>query len=323
MKFLFSLCFVFCISFGYSQNYKVVDSIVRNYPKSFTTPKRLADRIQHDFTSESDKARAAFTWIASNISYDVASWLNPKPSKSFSYTTQLDRDLKLLAIENETIATVLRKKSGVCQGYSLLYHSVAVFLGLECRVINGMGKVFVNDIGLKKMNSNHAWNSVKIDGVWRLIDVTWGAGSTVNQQNLWIKKFNPIYFDANPKFFFKKHLPNSGVWETQILNESDFLSAPLFYDELTDESIEILEPKSGIIEANDNQKIKFKIKNSPNLYGLSYVTNKIVSTRIKSIKDENDILEFDVDYTSREGRFFTLIVNNKSFATFKIIQKIK
>jgi transglutaminase/protease-like cytokinesis protein 3 len=321
MKLLFSFFLLFCISFCHSQDYKKVDSIVANYPKSLASPKKIADRILQDFSSERDKARAIFTWITANIAYDVDSWLHPKPPKSFSYTTQLDKDLKLLVFENQIVGDALRNNIAVCSGYSLLYQRIAVLCGLECRLVNGMAKSFKSQIGLKKIQNNHAWNSVKIEGSWRLVDATWGAGSIVNAQNLWVRKFNPNYFDANPAFFFTKHFPNSGIWETQILNENDFLNAPLFYDDLMEENIVILEPKTGLIEIKNSSKITFKIKNLSPFDAISYVTNKTVTTPIQTIKNQNNNLEFDIDINKNEGQFLTLIVNNKSFVTFKMTYK--
>ena len=70
-------------NYFYSQKYNSVDSIVIKYPKYFNSPKQLADQIQKDFASEYEKARAIYTWMALNISYDVKAWLNPKPIKSF------------------------------------------------------------------------------------------------------------------------------------------------------------------------------------------------------------------------------------------------
>lgn len=317
--FLFlNLLFSSCV---YSQKYNSVDSIIIKYPKHFETPKQLATQIQKDFTSEYDKARAVFTWMALNINYDMKSRLNPKPIKSISYKTQLEKDLKVQEIKNKTIKEVFRKHLAVCEGYSLLFNHLATLVGLKSDIIHGMSKTTLDDIARKKITIDHAWNSVMIAGTWRLVDVTWGAGATVNKQGLWVKMFNPIYFDTPPQFFFAKHLPASGVWLSQIIDEEKFLKAPLVYDEYIDKGCEILEPKSGIIEAVDNQKITFKIKSLSRYDNLSYRSKLDVSTQINSNKDENDALGFDIIYHRKEGRFITLYVNSRAIAAFKIIPK--
>jgi uncharacterized protein (TIGR03000 family) len=40
----------------------------------------------------------------------------------------------------------------------------------------------------------HAWNAVKLDGEWHLVDATWGAGGIKDKQ--FVKKFKDYYFLA-------------------------------------------------------------------------------------------------------------------------------
>lgn len=315
--FLFvNLLFVTCV---YSQNYNSVDSIVLKYPKHFETPKQLADQIQKDFTSEYEKARAIYTWIALHISYDVRTWLNPKPIKSITFKTQLEKDLKLQEIKNVTIKNAFKKQLAVCSGYSLLFNHLATLVGLKSDVIEGMAKTTSDDIGRRKPIMNHAWNVVMIDGTWRLIDVTWGAGTIVNKQNLWIREFNPVYFDTDPNFFFAKHLPASGVWLNQIIDEEKFLKGPLLFEKY----FEILTPKSGVVEANDGDKIVFRIKNILKFEDVYYLDKQERPIKVENPKEENGILEFQVTYNKKTGRFLTFYLYGKSIVVFKIISKNK
>lgn len=58
----------------------------------------------------------------------------------------------------------------VCQGYALLYYTLATELGLTCRIVSGEA-----DNGREK--ANHAWNVLKLEGKWYYVDTTWGDGS--------------------------------------------------------------------------------------------------------------------------------------------------
>lgn len=315
--FSFLLLIFFFSNYSYSQKFNSVDIIVLKYPKHFETPRQLADQIQKDFTSENEKARAIYTWMALNISYDVKTWLNPKPIKTITFKTQLEKDLKLQEIKNVTLKNVFKKQLAVCSGYSLLFNHLATLVGLKSDVIEGMAKTTSDDIGRRKPVMNHAWNAVMIDGTWRLIDVTWGAGTIVNKQNLWIRKFNPDYFDADPNFFFAKHLPASGVWLNQIIDEEKFLNGPLLFEKY----FEILTPKSGVVEANDGDKMVFRIKNILKFEDVYYLDKQERPIKVESPKEENGILEFQVTYNRKIGRFLTFYLYGKSIATFKIISK--
>lgn len=55
----------------------------------------------------------------------------------------------------------------ICDGFGKAYLCLATIEGLECRKISGK----VSD---GKRSEQHAWNKVKIDGRWYLVDVTWG-----------------------------------------------------------------------------------------------------------------------------------------------------
>ena len=58
------------INFTFSQKISEVDKIVAKYPKSFDSTEELAQKIDKDFKSDYDKARAIYSWIAFNIKYD-------------------------------------------------------------------------------------------------------------------------------------------------------------------------------------------------------------------------------------------------------------
>ena len=73
-----SFLFVFILLNGlflsnlYSQKYDIVDKIVDGYPKNLSNTDQLISLINKDFTSPNERARAVFTWVASNISYDIS-----------------------------------------------------------------------------------------------------------------------------------------------------------------------------------------------------------------------------------------------------------
>jgi len=56
---------------AFSNNFEKTDRIVKNYPHSISNPNQLAKLINRDFEMPEDKARAIYTWIATNIVYDI------------------------------------------------------------------------------------------------------------------------------------------------------------------------------------------------------------------------------------------------------------
>ncbi len=316
----FILILFFAILKCYSQDYKNVDGIVKNYPKSFENTSVLASKISNDFNTESEKARAVFCWIAYNVEYDVKTFLNPE-TQSFSYRNETEKLEKLKKIEDQIIYRSFRRKMAVCEGYSVLYTHLAKLVGLNSEVIKGASKTAFTDIGIKRIVENHAWNAVQIDGIWRLVDVTWGAGFYDYTTQKFNQKFNPVYFDLPSNYFFMNHFPTSGTWNKETLDKNLYLKSPLVYEKFLKEKCEILEPKSGIIEASHNDKIIFKIKNLSKSNLFQYQNNRGDIVKIESVKEENNILEFAIDYQKKDGKFITFFIDGISTIAFKIIPR--
>ena len=71
MKLFITLLLVCISSFLQAQNFKAVDEKVRTYPKNIVSSEQLAAQIEHDFSTDIDKVRAIYTWLATNITYDL------------------------------------------------------------------------------------------------------------------------------------------------------------------------------------------------------------------------------------------------------------
>ncbi len=170
-----------------------------NAPESVeVSTESLAAYITETARTDRQKARAIYRWIAENIEYDV----------------------KGLIKGNHADATpegVLKKRSSVCGGYSNLFERLANLSGLEAVTIGGYSKGYGYSPGMKAAKTaNHAWNAVKIDGKWHLIDCTWGAGK-VGRDGEYKKEFDDHYFFTSPEKFIFDHLPEDPYW--QLLNE--------------------------------------------------------------------------------------------------------
>ncbi|GAA6764823.1 hypothetical protein AAFH68_07560 [Flavobacterium sp. CGRL1] len=182
------------INFTFSQKISEVDKIVAKYPKSFDSTEKLAERIEKDFDSDAERARAIYGWIAFNIRYDYNAYLNPPRVQGFSYSTEAEKQRKIKQLNDNLIQKAFKSKKAVCEGFTALYQHLASLMGIKCEIIRGDSKISVRDIGRKTTSSNHAWNMVLIDKKWRLIDVTWGQGYYDSSKGRMVNDFNPVLF---------------------------------------------------------------------------------------------------------------------------------
>ncbi|KAA3635050.1 MAG: hypothetical protein DWQ02_10460, partial [Bacteroidetes bacterium] len=143
---------------------------------------KLSNALTADLTDEYDKACTIFEWVRFNIRYDSEAYR---------------RNKKRI---NATTTDVLRRREAVCLGYSQLFADMCKYADLEVVVIDGHSKQ--GSYPPKMEEADHAWNAVRINGEWKLLDVTWAADLRGNQ-----------YFCTPPETFIQQHLPVDPMWQ--------------------------------------------------------------------------------------------------------------
>lgn len=319
--FVFLFLHIFFLNFTFAQKLSEVDKIVAKYPKSFNTTEKLADKIENDFNSDYDRARAIYTWIALNIRYDYNAYLNPPKMRGFTYSSEAEKQRKIKQMNDDLIQKAFNSKKAVCEGFTALYQHLASLVGIKCEIIRGDSKTSVRDIGRKTTFSNHAWNMVLIDKKWRLIDVTWGQGYYDSSKGRMVNDFAPIYFDTDPDYFFAKHFPDSGSFLGNRLSKEDFLNGPLIYNKTIEEDYKIKAPDSGILEVRRGDKIDFEIKNVSRSNQVFYLNKKNQGVKVQNPKEKRGGLEFEILVDNNVGDYITIFVDTNSVVSFKILPK--
>ncbi|MBN2423456.1 MAG: arylamine N-acetyltransferase [Calditrichaceae bacterium] len=175
--------------------FKKTDEYAINAPeRSERDILQLTAYLIKPFKNQKHKVRAIFTWITHHIAYDTESFLNGKFG----------------AVYPEDI---LQRRKAVCEGYARLFKKMVKTAGMEAEFIGGYSKSYNYEPGslFSKQNS-HAWNAVKIDGQWYLLDVTWGAGY-MDEHNKFNAMFNDYYFLTPPEQLIQSHFPNEVKWQ--------------------------------------------------------------------------------------------------------------
>jgi transglutaminase/protease-like cytokinesis protein 3 len=132
----------------------------------------LARTLLKEAGTERDRAYAIFSWIRSYITYD-----NPTKWQRRYGNSGAD----------QSPDGVLASGKAVCEGLANLFTAVAGRMGLESVVVTGVAS------GARQ--ERHAWNAVKIDGTWGLIDITRHT------------------FLATPQEFLTRHFPDDPRWQ--------------------------------------------------------------------------------------------------------------
>lgn len=166
--------------------YKIRYAITKTeFKKSLTEAKKVSDQIKKTAKSDFDKVKAVNDYIAKNTMYS-------KINGNYEYT----------------IYGVLVKKKAVCQGYALTTYQILKNLNVDVQYVVGTSKGVA-----------HAWNKVKIDGIWYNLDVTWNDPiKDVPYQSAYNN------FLLSDKTFEKTHKWNKKDYTKSTATRYDFLA---------------------------------------------------------------------------------------------------
>lgn len=215
----------------------VIDKILIHLPKRETINEMKMAAAMKTFKSkfdlnEAECAYLVYKWISQNIEYDCFGVNN--------YT------------EWHGEALTYKEGKGVCSGFSYIFRTLCRFLGLEAEFVAGYTRS--SDISIPSA-PDHAWNSVKIDSTYYLIDSTWGSGICNN--DTYEKIFNDFYFCPDPKIFIRSHLPIEAKWQLlpNIVTYEQFDNQAFILETFFLIGLETLSPDKKIINVNGKGSI--------------------------------------------------------------------
>jgi hypothetical protein len=126
---------------GYTANY-----ITKYHDKLLSTAKTIADNAKKESTLYK-RIKYIHDYLVKNTDYG-------KPRNDFAH---------------QTTYGALIDKVCVCEGYAKTFAYISKLVGIEAIVIHG-----------NTVNGSHAWNYVKIDNTWYLVDVTFDDTGTTD-----------------------------------------------------------------------------------------------------------------------------------------------
>lgn len=139
----------------------------------------LALLLTKDVDNEYEKVVAVYDWVTANFAYDL---------EKFKNISDYDHGALYL----------LRTGKGICYDYADLVKVLLQALDLE--VTSESGEVFPSP-GQSEL---HAWNHVRVDGVWHAMDTTWGSGFIISEEDSFIQKPRRLYL-TTPEELYRLH----------------------------------------------------------------------------------------------------------------------
>ena len=314
---LYSFLVILFFQFGFSQNYELVDNKVHHYPE-FKDIKTLTIRVKNDFNSDLERVRAIYTWMANTINYDLEAIYKPQVT-TFRFNNEKEYKQKKRTHNLNKIKKAWQTKKATCMDYSLLFKELCTLLQIESVVIKGVTKVNPKDINNYRNTKDHAWNAVKIDGKWHLIDVTWSTGYE-DQTLKWVKSFNDFFFLTKPNYFLSSHYPEHKTWQLvdRKISLEDFFSKPVFYASYYKRKVSLSNNQAGEIKVNhDRISITFNdISTNSKLYYMFSEDTHLKYLRLKETKFGT--YQTSIKYKQKANTILTVYMDDQAILDFKI-----
>jgi transglutaminase/protease-like cytokinesis protein 3 len=288
-------------------NYSEVDRHALTYRnRDFGSISKLADSLTAKFSEEHQKARAIYRWITDNIAYDCKAYHNPGK-------------------RTDDYEEVLKKRKAVCAGYASLFKVLCDYAGLDCEIVKGYVRNTYRGIGDERIEDNHAWNAVRLNDKWYLVDVTWGSGYTDEKVKRFTKSYSDNYFLTDPKLFILSHYPNNKKWQLldRTVSKKKFLSFPYVWDGYYDNKVVAFAPRKGIIRTGAGNPVhfRFKTENDIKITSVSVYTDFDQKPEEVKVKMTRKGISFKYTFPKKGDYYISLALNSEHTILYKVIAR--
>jgi hypothetical protein len=280
----------------------------REKPEAGEPVKELARSLVSPGQTDREKAHALYRWLGENISYNV-------------------KGLYSGDLGDNSPDAVFQTKIAVCAGYANLFQVMCEEVGLESEIISGRSRATGNELppSLRDSDTNHAWNAVKIDGEWTLLDPTWGAGHVTDEREF-VSEPNDDWFMVEPRVFAFSHLPKDPQWQLtgESLSREDFESQPEIKPHFFDAGMELVEPQVGRLECDGEAHFRVRTNGRHIVSGLAMQNGEWLPTETSFRRQVEDETYITVRFPEAGTYEVHLMVSlpdeemNKSAAQFKV-----
>jgi len=178
-----------------------------------TSLQGLAKELTSPYNTELEKVRSIFKWITENIQYNVTALHDTADIYKGLFRPWIS-DIDSIVqkdFHDRVVNKVLLEKIAICDGYARLFKSLCDEAGIQSAIITGRARWYSDPVN-SPQTDNHAWNAVRIDNKWRLLDAGWASGYLDDSLSIFIKRFSDFYFLTDPERFIVNHYPADAKW---------------------------------------------------------------------------------------------------------------
>ncbi len=194
------------------------------------------------FTDKKQLVKAIHDYVVTRMQYDDAA-LAKIEAKDYANTPSQEAE------------AVFARRAAVCAGYAKLMVALGKAAGVEIAYVTGwirdaQRRLAVDDAGVPDLAGvRHAWNAVKLDDRWYLIDATWDDPTG--------GKPTTTYLFTPPGLMAYDHLPEDSAWQlvADPISLGDFVRQPLLSPSIGEYGLSLVEPTRSQISVEGEATI--------------------------------------------------------------------
>lgn len=228
-----------------------------------------------------------------------------------------------------TAWSALFNNEAVCQGYSQLFYKMAEEVGLDVRIVPGVGTV---------SGENHGWNIVKIEDKYYNVDVTWDATrkQAGHEYKYFLKNDNFEGHKRSDEFvteeFYAVYPMSETDYEKTLVKEELNNDEETTNKKETGEKKEVGNKKEGFSKIKPTfkkvtrKKLKLTKISGAYKYQIKYSTSKKFKKNVKTVSTKKTTYKFKK--LKNNKKYYVKFraykkVNNKNVCTkWSIVKKI-
>lgn len=212
----------------------------------------------------------------SSTEFELELWIHDWICQNTEYNTpDLEKDEQIPDIgyrQHSCIGGLLDGKIN-CQGYADTFELLGTLAGLEIRTVGGMA---VNEEG----EGHHAWNMIKLDGLWYFVDVTYDDPSGMPDEMLcriWLNTPYSIdrhtpYITLNEHYdFAEEENPAYSYYDVKNLNFTTEKDIAKYAVDMHGKRVETVSVRAEALELSED-KINSLIRSTLESYGYTYAS---------------------------------------------------
>lgn len=162
--------------------------------------------------------------------------------------------------------TVNRTASGVCAGYAMLFKALAEHAGYETHYVTGKVR---DELGMFD-GSSHAWNAVRVEQRWFLLDVTWDSEHAARKHGV----RGTEYLFTPPSVFGMDHFPKEERWQLldDPLTRGEFIRQPILTPRFYAQRLTLVDPRRSHLDVQG--RVQVRLANPSRKYLLASVEDE-------------------------------------------------